>query len=245
MDRTLPDKIKWAKDIGFSEVGFTSNCGLLKKKMAERLLDAGLDCIIPSIDGTTKEVHEEIRPRTNFDRIVSNVKYFVEYRDKHDYNCKVLIRMVKQQLNYKQWDEYRKFWSEVLDPEKGDAVLGINVHNTGGKVPDYENKRVNAFDDDVAAFERDYVDKKVGKCADLYERLSIFTSGDVALCSADQASYYQLGNVLDKDPIDVFNNKIFRHYREKWDNGEYKSLDYCKNCVIPISRYHKTRSGLA
>lgn len=240
LDNTLSEKIKFAKEIGFKEVGFTSNCSPLKRNVAERLLQAGLNCIIPSIDGLTKEVHEAIRPGTDYDEIVENVKYFIEYRDKHDFKCKVLIRMVKQKLNYKQWDEYYKFWSALLSPGKGDAVLGIDIHNCGGKIIGFDEMKVEDFSIKKSKFDKFYNEESTGMCSDLFSRLSIFASGDVALCSADQAEYFKLGNVIEEDPMEIFNNEIFSRYREGWINKKYMELDYCKNCTIAISRAHKT-----
>lgn len=242
LDNTLHEKIRFAKEVGFREVGFTSNCNALRQDVAVRLLEAGLNCIIPSIDGITKEVHEEIRPRTNYEQVVDNVKRFIAYRDKHDFKCKVLIRMVRQQLNYHQWDEYRRFWSEVLRPEKGDSILGIDVHNIGGRIAGFEKMKVDDFAVKKSEYNRRYIAENADMCPDLFSRLSIFVSGDVALCSADQSSYFKLGNVLENDPIDIFNNEIFTRYRDVWIGKKYMELEHCKNCTIAISRATKTLS---
>jgi len=267
LDKNLSEKIKYAKDIGFKEVGFTSNCNILTEKTSKKLLEAGLNCIIPSIDGLTKEVHETIRPRTNYEQTVKNLRYFIEYRDKHDFNCKVLIRMIRQQLNTSQWDDYNTFWRGILSAKKGDDVLGLDIHNTGGKVPNYDKMKIDNFnsmeknynahykrsvesgnfnkllvredkDDEVCVKSSEVED--LGGCPDLFTRLSIFASGDVALCSADQAEYFKLGNVINQDPIKIFNNERFSHYRKKWLSNSYKELDHCKNCTIVMSRFHKT-----
>jgi len=242
LDKTLPDKVEFAKKMGFKEVGFTTNCTLLKKDVTEKLLDSGLNCIIPSIDGTTKEVHEAIRPGTDFTKIIENMKYFIEYRDKQNCNCKVLVRMVRQQLNYKQWDEYKRFWSELLDISKGDRILGIDVHNTGGRIKDFEKMKVDDFSTKKEEFEKEYHEKNDGMCPDIFSRFSVFTSGDVALCSADQAQYYKLGNVIESDPIEIYNNEVFTYYREKWINKQYMDLPYCNTCTIALSRASKTCS---
>ena len=268
LDKTLPQKIKFAKEeVGFNEVGFTSNCSVLTEKMTIRLLEAGLNCIIPSIDGITKDVLEAIRPRTNFEKTYKNVKFFIEQRDKLDANCKVLIRMVRQQLNYDQWEEYNIFWRKLLNPKKGDDVLGIDVHNTGGKVQGYDKMKVNDLHTMEDEFEAHFTkeiengnfnqlvtpkngnDKiflkaneveNIGACADIFTRLSIFASGDVALCSADQAEYYKLGNAINEDPVKIFNNHGFKKYRDKWLSNDYKSLDHCKDCKVYLSRFNKT-----
>ena len=267
LDKNLSEKIKYAKSIGFKEVGFTSNCNALTEKTTKRLLEAGLNCIIPSIDGLTKEVHETIRPRTNYEQIVKNLRYFIEQRDKHDFNCKILVRMIRQQLNSSQWDEYNIFWRGLLSAEKGDDVLGLDVHNTGGKVPNYDKMKISNFNSMEEKHETHYkssvksghFDKllepkgekneicvkaseveDLGGCPDLFTRFSVFASGDVALCSADQAEFFKLGNVINQDPIQIFNNERFSHYRNKWSSNGYKELEHCKNCTTVMSRFHKT-----
>ena len=175
--------------------------------------------------------------------------------------------MVRQQLNRQQWDDYNTFWRKLLSTEKGDNVLGMDVHNTGGKVPNYNKMKVNNYnsmeedhkihhtnsvknglfdkllvakgnDDEIFVKQSDV--EELGGCADLFSRLSIFVSGDVALCAADQAEYFKLGNVLYQDPIEIFNNGQFSHYRKKWLSDSYKELDHCKSCTLVTSRFHKT-----
>ena len=268
LDKNLPEKVKFAKqEVGFKEVGFTSNCSVLTEKMTIKLLEAGLNCIIPSIDGLTKEVLEAIRPRTNFERTYKNVQFFIEQRDKLNADCKVLIRMIRQQLNNHQWEDYNKYWRELLSPEKGDDVLGLDVHNTGGKVKNFDKMKVNDFysmeDEHEAHFTKEiengnfdklvtpkngdgnvYIKahevEDIGGCPDLFSRFSIFASGDVALCSADQAEYFKLGNAIHEDPVEIFNNEGFKKYRDNWFSNDYKNLDYCRDCKIYLSRFHKT-----
>ena len=266
LDKSLSEKIAFAKKVGFTEVGFTSNCSPLTPKISKKLLEAGLNCIIPSIDGFTKDVQETIRPRTKFEDVYYNVKEFIKIRDEGNYDCKVLIRMIKQQLNHNQWDEYFDYWSKILTPSKGDSVLQIDIHNWGEKIPDYDNKRVDGYDDKISSFvetlnlkdasnteaitkalnsneeyicvkSKDLEDSSL--CPDLFSRLSIFASGDVGLCCVDTAGYFDLGNVLNQNPIDVFNNKNFIHYRDKWLKREPGDLDYCKDCTTAISRFNK------
>src|SRR3990172_6149100 len=77
LDRDMAGKVKYAKQRGFKGVGFASNCSALTKKRADELIEAGLDTIICSIDGIKKETHEAIRPGTNYEAVVNNVKYFI------------------------------------------------------------------------------------------------------------------------------------------------------------------------
>ena len=169
--------------------------------MTIRLLEAGLNCIIPSIDGLTAEVHEAIRPRTNYEKIIKNVQNFIVQRDKMNANCKVLVRMVRQQLNKDQWNDYNIFWKELMSPEKGDDVIALDIHNTGGKVQNYDTMKVSNFENmekehwdhytksiDSGDYKKLTTPKKnddkvyikaneiedLGGCPDLFSRFSIF-----------------------------------------------------------------------
>ena len=54
-------------------VMFYSNFYLLNKKIAEELIEIGVDCVIVSLDGATKETYEKIRVGSNFEIITNNV----------------------------------------------------------------------------------------------------------------------------------------------------------------------------
>ena len=268
LDKSLAKKISLARDIGFSNIGFSSNCNLLSQKKTEELLRAGLNCLIASIDGFSKDVQEEIRPRTNFEQIYENVTKFIEHRDAANYPCRVLPRMVRQQLNKEQWESYERYWNELISPEKGDKVLFMDIHNTGGKVPDFSSKKVAGYDEQVARFingrneKRITFSKSVGSqgsewqfirvdnaeksmmCPDLFARINIFASGDVALCSADQAGYYKIGNLVDEELETIYNGEVFTDYREKWLSGAHNKAKYCDTCTIAVSRFNKSYTSV-
>jgi MoaA/NifB/PqqE/SkfB family radical SAM enzyme len=67
------DMISTAKAAG-CEAGFTTNGMLLKEATARRLVELGVDIIGVSIAGATKEAHESIRVKCDFNRFVSNIK---------------------------------------------------------------------------------------------------------------------------------------------------------------------------
>ena len=90
--------IKYAKDKGILEVQFNTNAMLLTEKISERLIEAGLDRIIFSLDGMTKETFENIRGGANFEKVVNNIKSFINIRNEMGGKkpC-VRIQMVKME----------------------------------------------------------------------------------------------------------------------------------------------------
>ena len=159
---------------------------------------------------------------------------------------------------------YKAYWDSRLDPKKGDVCTSFDIHNTGGKVDDYESKRMktdnansplldifsqcgpldfdfNDFADDRGLICLDPVEyEKQALCPDLFTRFSIYTSGRVALCSADQAEYHPIGSVLECDnPEDLFNSTYFNDYRNSWLNRDVSCKSNCSECTVTVSRFNK------
>jgi MoaA/NifB/PqqE/SkfB family radical SAM enzyme len=69
----FPDMIRLAHETG-RRTEMTSNTLLLDSSMTERLIDAGLDQITVSIDGTSEESLDTVRPGASLKKITENVK---------------------------------------------------------------------------------------------------------------------------------------------------------------------------
>jgi radical SAM protein with 4Fe4S-binding SPASM domain len=82
--------------------------------------------------------------------------------------------------------------------------------------------------------------EKAGMCPDLFARMIVFASGDVALCGADQGGYYKIGNALEQSIEELYNSEIFNNYREKWLNSKVAEAKHCNECTITVSRFNKT-----
>jgi radical SAM protein with 4Fe4S-binding SPASM domain len=229
LDRHMASKVKYVKQKGFSGVGFASNCSALTQRRADELLAAGLDTIICSIDGFKKETHEAIRPGTDYEAIVRNVKYFIEARNRSG-KTKILIRFIRQELNQHEFPAYKEYWEKYLNPAFGDEVLVFNIHNWGSQleVGNQINESFGTVHDSVPI------------CADLYHRLLIFPNGDLAFCDADYNGFYDLGNVQKEHFLKLYNGERLNFYRQKMESGRIGELPYCKSCTIPISRANRT-----
>ena len=57
---------------------------------------------------------------------------------------------------------------------------------------------------------------------------------------AKTLEYYKLGNVLDEEVVNIYNNKIFSDYRKAWLTGKVNELKYCNDCSIVNSYFHKS-----
>lgn len=229
IDKKFPQKVKIASEMGFNSIGVASNCELLDDATAQVLINNGLNTFICSLDGITKKTHEKIRVRLDYDKCHENVLNFIKRRNESKKKVKVLIRFIRQQGNAHEWEEYRQYWESQINPEYGDNVAKFDVHNVGGERDNYDILDVNK---DICFSDL--------KCQDVFEKFLVFTDGSVALCDADFDGFYKIGNVLETDPMKIYNSGKIREYRQKMLEGKILKLDHCKTCTIPRSRMLKT-----
>lgn len=77
--RELPDMIRHAKARG-AQVLFNSNAITLTARWHAALVDAGLDELRVSLDGSTRATYHRVRGVDAFDKVVANLEAFAEYR---------------------------------------------------------------------------------------------------------------------------------------------------------------------
>ena len=73
----LTEFIKYAKSLK-KKVGLVTNAMLLNTQISNRLLEAGLDSIAFSLDGADLNLSALVRKGTDFDKVINNIKEFVE-----------------------------------------------------------------------------------------------------------------------------------------------------------------------
>lgn len=216
LDKDLYKKIIIAKKLEFKNIGLATNCTELDNSTSLKLIKYGLDTIICSIDGINKKTHESIRLGTNFDEIVENIENFIKIRNYLSTDTKIIIRFIKQESNKNEWDKFYYHWKDKLNEK--DDVIKFDVHNWADNI-DYDE---NYTENDI--------------CDDLYKRILIYSNGKVGFCCADYNGYFDLGSAIDKDPIEIYNNDTYNHYRKMMNKGKIMELEHCKKCTILRSR---------
>ena len=229
LDKGIVEKVQIAKRMGFQGVGFATNCTELER-YAMQLLYFGLDTLICSIDGATAKTHESIRVGTNFRKIVENIHRVINLRLIYGYTTKILIRFIRQKANAHEWEAFKAYWEQQINPACGDAVISFDVVDCDGKIKDYEGKDVLGG---------------VGVpmiCDQINQRMIILSNGDVSLCCGDDNGKFNIGNVFTDDPIELYNGPVFTYYRAMMAQGRIGELDICRGCTIPRSEERKDRA---
>lgn len=216
LHKNLVDYVEMAKAGGILDVMFNTNALLLTPEKSKALVDAGIDLIIISIDGTTKETYENIRKGSNFETVVNNVKSLLEYRKmKRKRQPMVRLQFVKMDENIHEFDSFVSYWQDKVD-----VLVGI----------DYSN-RIKQKDKSVQKR------KKAGRayCPHPFRRLSINYRGDALMCCVDWDSKYKVGDMTTQTLDQVWNGERFGYGRKCIKALEHHKILSCKNCFSPIS----------
>jgi MoaA/NifB/PqqE/SkfB family radical SAM enzyme len=110
------DMVRYAKEKGIVEVQFNTNGQLLTEEKARGLIEAGLDRIIFSVDGATKETYEKIRRGGIYERLVNNIETLLRLKKEMKKKLPLTrIQFVEMKENMHESELFKKTWEGKID----------------------------------------------------------------------------------------------------------------------------------
>lgn len=222
LDPLMPKRIRYAKEQGLRNIGFSSNMALLKmtKEKHVEILESGIDTIIFSIDGATAPVYEAIRVNGKFEKTVANCLQMIALRNAGNYQTRFLVRFVKQDANAHEEQAFSDFWEKHIDRSRRDFLGILPAHSWGSLEVDISR------DDNL---ER-------AACPFPFQVMYILANGQVTYCCEDWSEgKYNFGNVANENTIAVFNAPQFKAVRKLHLTGKKNNLLMCKHCTVPYT----------
>lgn len=216
LDKSLFDKISYAKKAGIKKVYFVTNASLLDSETAKRLISSGLDSIKFSFYGATKETYEKIHVGLKYEETENNIRNFINIRQgMKSGKPSVNIQFVPQRDNYAQYQEFLRKWTPVIDKGKGDRIEKFYLHNWiyGRKYNTDKNGR-----------------KRLKSCAIPFYIMQILWNGDVVPCVFDFDGKMSLGQVRTKSVRQVWNNEQYRALRAHHSKRAFNRMPLCLGC---------------
>lgn len=211
----LPKMVKHAKDKGILEVQFNTNGLILTEKKSEELVKAGLDRIIFSVDGATKETYERIRTGSNFDTVVSNIKRFVEIRNGMGLKRpSVRVQMVKMEENKHEVEQFIKMWASIANR------VAVTICREPYIKGEASVKKLEHF-----------------PCHQIWQRMVVWWTGEVFMCCGDWHGEYPLGDVRKDSLRDLWHSGEYNVVRKLHTSLKLEELPICARCVVNTSQF--------
>ncbi|WP_234119683.1 radical SAM/SPASM domain-containing protein [Clostridium hydrogenum] len=219
LNHHIGEMIKYIKLKEVSEkVELTTNGYLLNQNLSDKLIESGLDRIIISIEGITKEKYSEVSGvDIDFDGFLKNIRYLFEHRNK----CIVHVKIVDTGLTQEDKDTFFKLFNGICDEYFIEKVVPC--------WPGFENDCIH--EGEVNVWGRELVKKEV--CPLPFYFMSINANGNVGVCCNDWEQKILLGNVKEKTLKEIWNGDELRKFQILQLLKKRRSHDVCKQCMYP------------
>ncbi|MEE2998081.1 MAG: radical SAM/SPASM domain-containing protein [Pseudomonadota bacterium] len=206
----LPEFIDYAKRNGVLEVIINTNATTLNETKAQALIEAGLDQMIYSFDGGSKETYESMRvgrfKKNNFDAVYGNIRRFSEIRDElGSVFPRTKIQMILTEQTFDERETFYDLFEDCVDDvsvkaytERGGSLPDLDADTRAGIEPLLAEHGVGHN----AAYWRDidgnlFISKGRLPCEQPFQRLMATYDGRISMCCYDWGSEHPIGYVAE------------------------------------------------
>lgn len=210
-DRVV-DMIAYAKRRGLAEVILNTNGVLLTADLAAKLIEAGLDRIILSVDAMTRATYEKIRVGGDFEKVLANVDAFLAIRSERGaLKPELVAQFIVMDENEHETESFKEYWlaKGVIVKIRPKLGWGASV-----KAANLEVVREGT--------ERNFA------CSWLTRTVSIHWDGTFAQCDADTEGLHSPGDLRTQTIKEVWDGELARRRQLHW------ALDFdfepCRDC---------------
>lgn len=204
----LPQFVDYAKRAGILETIINTDAVTLDEKKSRALIEAGLDLLIYSFDGGTKETYEQMRPGrfkdNSFETVYENIRRFASLRQEMGAAFpRTKVQMILTEQTFKEQESFFALFSDCVDDVSVKAYT-----ERGGKLPDLDEETRRSLGEflrekglsESAAYWRDlhgvlHISSGRLPCEQPYQRMMVTYDGRVSMCCYDWGSEYPIGYV--------------------------------------------------
>jgi len=219
------------------EVGLPTNGTLLNERNAARLLDTGVDFLVFSLDGASRETFEGIRLGVNFDTVIRSIRNCVKYRNtsgskKPRLSCHCVI----MDANLHEIPQYVNL---AADLGVDGVSFAYRIDSESGMFQTYDKQVIGPLFEKA----RELADARgmplalpalqrseVRRCY-FMQQATISISGDVVPCcgmASVPRTMVTFGNVTKQPLIDIWNSPKYVTFRRRVLAGDFP--EECMGC---------------
>jgi radical SAM protein with 4Fe4S-binding SPASM domain len=216
LHKGLEELVAYAKQKGILEVQINTNGIPFTEKRINDLIDAGIDRVIFSMDGATKETYETIRVDASFDKLMKNITLFHKLREQKGRTRPFIrIQMVRMRDNRDEVQKFIDMWKGIADDI---AVKDVTDRGQGGHL---------SVGDQITIGRR--------RCNQPWQRMIVARDGKVFPCCSDWDRTYEIGDATEDKLADIWKGKPMEDLRNINREKRLNETDPCKNCFVVTS----------
>jgi len=192
----------------------STNATLLNPEMSGKLFGSGLEEIVFSVDGASKDIYQALRQGGNFEAVMHNIHHFLETKEKYGYDRPITqVQMVVNTLNHEQVADFISYWKQT-------PVNWINVK----KISSRAGKVV-----DMNLAPQGKTNKQDYPCLWPWRSMIVLANGNVVPCCTDLTGQLVVGNAYEQNLRDIWNGEEMTDLRRRHMKGDVEGL-LCESC---------------
>ena len=208
MHPRLEKYISYAKERGILETLLNTNATHLNQDRAKSLIESGLDVLIYSFDGGTKETYEKNRPgrfsSNKFEDVVENIQMFSKVRTSLGRHLPFTkIQMILTTDTFPEQEPFYQLFKSCVD-----SVTVTQYSERGGEISDLNDSDLSEFKTlckihsipvtpDVSYMKDSLgtisISNERKPCEQPFQRLLVTYDGRVSMCCYDWGAKYTVG----------------------------------------------------
>jgi len=204
VDLRIPDVIRYIKKDSTAKVEFNSNGNFHPKFDVTAALEAGIDWIRFSIDGFTEETFKKSGRGGKFDRIVSNVRAFIDEKNRLGSNCHVEVRMIDLEITRSEQQEFLNFWRQYADEA---TITPLYDWPWSGQTECFR-----------------------APCPKIKNEMFFMVDGRAVLCCWDAFARGIIGDINNRTVEEIWLGNPNQQFRNLLEKGERDKILLCSRC---------------
>lgn len=220
----LPEAVKKAKEKGILEVQINTNGLPAKEGILAECAQNGIDRIIFSVDGFSRQTYESQRINADYSRLLKNIHSLIEWK-KRNHKKKPLIRvqMARTKINFHEVRGFIKYWEQFVDDVR---VADVTDRGQGRALIAGGQVRVGRR-----------------RCPQPFQRLAVAKDGRVSPCCVDWHQDFVVGDSGRESLMSIWNNKKMNYLRDIQRKNKQDKVGICRNCFVKESYAWEKRNA--
>ena len=219
LHKRIVDMVGYAAEKGVANtLEMLTNGSLLKPQMSEALVSAGLDRLVVSVQGTSREEYRKMcGTDIDFEQFIENLGYFYQHRGA----AQVYIKIVDCALDGA--DDERRF--HELFGELCDIIAIENAVPIHSSI-DYQGV-LKEKDEQLTQFGLPVSEVKI--CPQAFFHMQINPDGKIVPCYSWEYPGI-MGDCNEQTMSEIWNGAVFQRFRRRMLDGVEQASEACTNC---------------
>ena len=196
----------------------TTNGLLLDDNMCNKLIDAGLDSIIVSLQGTTEEEYNKVRNTDKYKCIHDNILNLVRIKKDRGVNHPwVHVSTTITDETDKQTKEWKDYWNSI-------------VNSTGVGYTWFKRLEDKSRVEDLVDRSKELLHNF--RCIEVMNKLSIDWDGAVSPCCLDYNQQLTIGNINNTNLMELWKSPQVKAIRTLLGQKRQDIFNLCSGCEL-------------